>query len=113
MNNTVFKLYKYPRSYGNKCKREKVNHIYITSSTNMIKLVEKIKQSNEGKEFTFYIKKYIDNSIRWRQLGRANSRALSGWREGDLTTTWEKYVWDDKKKIWHPSNYRYDDEIVK
>lgn len=112
-NKSIYRLYKCSRSYGNKKIRETHLKEYVMEDTNMNVLMEYILSNNE-KLYTFIIEKYINNEIRWRQLGKSKSkrRNVDGWVKGDLTTTWEKYVWNDIEKKWRISNYRYKDEII-
>lgn len=109
----TFKLYKSMRCYGDVNRRKTISKEYVMESKTMSDLVNYIKNSNEEERiYTFYIEKYIYNTIQWRQLGRSEKKAWSGWTKGDLTTTWEKYVYDHRKHIWFMSNYRYEDEKV-
>jgi hypothetical protein len=57
-----------------------------------------------------YDRKYGYDSICWRRLRKKDNKTSSGWSEGDLTTSWEKYVF--KNNIWQASNFRYPDEVV-
>ena len=112
-NNTVYKLYKYDCCYGDKSKRKMARKIYVTENKNMCYLIEIINGSNEGKQFTFCIEKFIDNSIIMRHQSEYYEYSLlNGFvkRGGYLSTTWEKYVWDDNKNLWRSSSYRYEDE---
>lgn len=111
-NKPIFRLHKCSRSFGDLTKRNEFSKEYIMENKSIDVLINHIKMSNEGNKFTYIIEKYINNDIRWRQLGRRNNCRHHGWEKGDLTTTWEKYIWDDNIKSWRTSCYRYDDEII-
>jgi hypothetical protein len=65
---------------------------------------------------TYIIRKYIENVVQIRKLGRcyniyeAKERIYDA---GDLTSTWEKYTYNIDKNKWKTTNFRYPDEIVK
>lgn len=109
---TIYKLFKYERCYGNVVDRESVKKEYVIQNSNMNVLVDYIKNLSDEKNYTFCIQKFINNDLRWRQLLRHSNQSRIGWVKGDITTTWEKYVWDEKQQNWRSSNYRYDDEII-
>lgn len=123
----VYKLYETDRCYGDVATRETITKTFVLENKNMSKLVNFIKLST-AHDKTFVIEKYINDDIRWRQLIVAwgtHERPCSAWNvydtcnhwvsnieKGDLTTTWEKYVWCPTRMEWKQTNYRYDDEIV-
>jgi len=109
----TYKLFRCTRCYGNSDNRDTVTKYFVIQNNNMNVLIEYIKNTTQEKEYTFCIQKFINNEIRWRRLVKHSRTSWHKWLKGDLTTTWEKYVWDEKQEKWRISNYRYDDEIVK
>lgn len=113
---TYYSLYKYERCFGDKTKRtQTLNLVFVDRSPNMMDLVNMVKREGkyEGLQYSYIIQKYINENIRYRRLIR--QERVGGYlyfQRGDVTTTWEKYVWDDKKTKWRASSYRYDDEKV-
>ena len=76
----TFKLYKSRRCYGDVDRRKTISKIYVTKSNKMSDLVNYIKNSDEEERiYTFYVEKYIYDTIQWRQLGRSEKGAWSGW----------------------------------
>lgn len=114
---TVYKLYKCGRCYGDNTLRRTIKPEWVMDSRNMQDLVNHITSSTETDK-TFCIEKYIDWDQRWRRLGvfTYNGRLCSADEgspdSGDLTTTWEKYIWSPTTHKWRITNYRYDDELV-
>lgn len=117
---TIYKLYKCDRCYGDKVRMQTIQPEWVMESRNMQDLVQHIKSSTETNK-TYCIEKYIDGDKRWRHLTVCTNprnefcRAQDfggSFASGDITTVWEKYIWSATTNKWRVSNYRYDDEVV-
>lgn len=104
-----YKLYKENRCYGNRSLREKIERIFVVEELN------KCIHFDDDKSKTYIIQKFIDEDLRWRQLGRMYYHKNCNFNyceKGDLTTTWCRIIYDDKSNKWKETNYRYTDEII-
>lgn len=112
----IYKLYRVSKSNGDINLRKKniaKNYNYIMEDINMLPLIEYIKNKGTN-EYTYIIKKYKDNVIQIRTLGRYlfTSGNNKVYNSSNTTTTWEKYTYDENRNKWKTTNARYDDEIV-
>ena len=119
---TIYKLFQTSRSYGDESKRPSVTKIFVNESRNM-SVLQKIVFSSDALDSTFVIEKYVDNIIQIRKLVyfTMGIEELPGVAcehkdedaitiSGHKTTTWEKYIYDDKIGKWKITNFRYKDE---
>lgn len=127
MSSTIYKLFMTNRCRGDENIRTNLIKEFVAENSKMGVLINIIKES-KFIDKTYVIEKYIDNEIRWRKLGlyidfkyrrcsKHNTKTNSFSRcnniiPGDLTTTWEKYIWDESINSWRISNFRYTDEVV-
>lgn len=107
---TLYKLYQEDKCFGDQSKRYliKDDKLFICENINMNCLTDYIKL-NGDKTKTYTIFKYIDDDLRWRQLGK---KKYDTFHRGDLTTTWLKMCYDTQLSFWKETNFRYNDEIV-
>lgn len=109
----MFKLFRCDRCFGDKKKRETVNKVFLMSHKKMDRLIRIVNASTDGEKFTYYIEKYVYDIQKIRKISYLHQITEDGLNcKWELSTTWEKYVYDLKDKIWRSSDYRYDDEIV-
>ena len=108
----VYKLFRCLRCYGKQDKHTLLEPEYIMENTNMNVLIQFITNltTTTDKEYSYYIQKFIGDEIRWRQLTTKN--VYNKWEKRNITTTWEKYIWNNKHHMWKLTNYRYKDEII-
>lgn len=69
--------------------------------------------ASQSREFTYTVEKYIGDD---RQLRRIRMPRAGVWdtntAPGDITTTWDKWVWDNARAKWRSTRFRYPDEVV-
>ena len=111
MNEIIYKLYEENRCRGNQELHENNLKTYISQNENMLNLITYIREDGD-KSKSYYILKYIDDDLRWRQLGKKSKLSWSTFEKGDLTTTWSRFFYDNKTDIWRETNYRYKDELI-
>jgi len=110
----IYKLFRCERCfdddthYGEGQRNRNVNKVFLTSDRKMTRLLRIIQDSTKMDKYTYYIEKYRNNKIITRKVPYVNTFDYNE-RETILSSTWEKYVYNDG--VWSASNHRYYDEL--